>query len=199
MNETGVSVLDSVKYIPTLESLELNKTLINGPSLVPITKLSNLKALRVQDDRLSDDAIESIIKLPKLEYLSLSHNPGITDDGVAKLMDLKELRSLRLASLRISDEGLQNIDRLKHLRTLDLSGTNITDKTLDKIKELPLQEIFLSSTNVTDEGVRQLAKCGILDRLALNGCPKVSKGVVSELRESLAHCKVEYNKSSRNR
>ncbi|HEY9732313.1 MAG TPA: protein kinase [Drouetiella sp.] len=197
MNQTGVSDLESLKQIPTLESLELNKTLINGSTLRAIAKLGNLKALRVQDDRLSNDAIDTIVKLPRLEYLTISHNGGINDDGIAKLMELKNLKSLRMSSMRISDDGVRNIDRLKQLRTLDLSGTNITDKTLFKLKDLPLQELFLSSTNVTDEGVRQLTKCGMLDRLALNGCPKVSKAVVSELRESLAHCRVEHSRTAR--
>lgn len=197
MSQTGVSDLQNLAFIKTLENIELNRTLIKTRHLRSLIGLPKLKVLKIEENNLNDDCIDQIVQMPNLEYLSLCHNSGITDDGVNKLMSLKKLKGLRLGSLRIGDDGLRNIERLKNLRSLDLNGTDVTDKTLAKLSRMPLHELYLSGTNVTDEGVRQLVNCGTLDHLTLNSCPKVSKGVVSQLRSSLAHCKVDHFKTSR--
>lgn len=196
MNQTGVSDLDNLAKIPSLECIELNKTLIKDDCLRSIAQLPNLRTLKVQEDNLHDEAINEILKHKNLEYLSIGSNSGITDDGVNKLMDLKKLRVLRLSADRVSDDGLRRVEQLKDLRVLDLNGTDITDKTVAKVSRLNLQDLSLSGTNVSDDGVRQLVNCSMLTHLTLNGCPKVSKQVVKELRESLAHCKVDHNRTS---
>ncbi len=196
MNQTGVSDLDNLAKIPSLECIELNKTLIKDDCLRSIAQLPNLRTLKVHEDNLHDEAINEILKHKNLEYLSIGSNSGITDDGVNKLMDLKKLRVLRLSADRVSDDGLRRVEQLKDLRVLDLNGTDITDKTVARVSRLNLQDLSLSGTNVSDDGVRQLVNCSMLTHLTLNGCPKVSKQVVKELRESLAHCKVDHNRTS---
>ncbi len=197
MNQTGVSDLTSVAKIRTLENVELNKTFVTSATLSSLTELPNLKALRVQEDALNDSAIEVFLKMPKLEYLSIGKNAEITDAGVNKLFKLNSLKTLRLVSLHIGDEGLKNVNHLENLKIIDLNGTNITDRTLAKISQMPLRELYLSGTNVTNDGIRLLSKCGTLDHLTLNDCPKVSQKAVEELRESFAHCKVDHFKKAR--
>ncbi|CAN5242903.1 hypothetical protein BH10CYA1_BH10CYA1_09110 [soil metagenome] len=197
LNQTGVCDLSSAAKIRTLETLELNETLVTSATLSSLVQLPNLKSLRVQDDKLDDSVIDVLLRMPKLEYLSIGKNNNITDAGVSKLSKMKRLKTLRLISLHIGDESLKSVDQLKNLTILDLNGTNITDKSLAKLSLMPLRELCLSSTNVTDHGIRLLSKCGTLSHLTLNDCPKVSHEAVLELSESLAHCKVSHFKKPR--
>lgn len=197
MNQTGVAELDGIDKISTLESLDLNETLISDQNLAILRKLPNLKVLRVQTDKLNDEAIDQIIKIPNLESLSIGFNSGITDSGVIKLIvNCKKLKLLKLVGLRIGDDAVDNIGQLHDLRVLDLSGTNITDKAIAKVSRMPLNALYVSATNVTDAALSDLAKCETLDHLLLNGCPKLTRTAVGRLRDSLAHCKVDHNKTS---
>lgn len=197
LNQTGVSDLSSIAKIPSLESIELNKSLVTSETLESLTHLPNLKSVRAQDDALNDAAIDVFLKMPSLEYLWIGKNPELTDAGIDKLSKARRLKTLRLTSLHIGDDGLKNIEQLKNLKVLDLNGTNVTDKSLEKLSHMQLRELHLSSTNVTDKGIRHLTDCGTLDRLTLNDCPKLSQKAVDNLAESLAHCKVEHFKKAR--
>ncbi|MBS1957120.1 MAG: protein kinase [Cyanobacteria bacterium SZAS-4] len=197
LNQTGVSELSALVNIPTLEFIELNKSLVTSETLASLIQLPNLRSVRAQEDSLNDDAIDVFLKMPSLEFLWIGKNPEFTDAGIDKLSNATRLKTLRLTNLHIGDDSLKNIDRLKNLKVLDLNGTNVTDNSLEKISHMQLRELHLSSTNVTDEGIRKLSNCGTLDRLTLNDCPKVSQKAVDKLAESLAHCKVEHFKKAR--
>ncbi len=197
LNQTNVSDLSSVAKIPTLEFIELNKSLVTSETLESLTHLPNLKGVRAQEDALNDSAMDVFLKMPSLEFLWIGKNSELTDAGIDKLSKATRLKTLRLTSLHIGDDSLKNIDQLKNLKVLDLNGTNISDKILEKLSHMHLRELHLSSTNVTDEGIRHLTNCGTLDRLTLNDCPKVSREAVDKLAESLAHCKVEHFKKAR--
>lgn len=197
LNQTGVSDLSSLANIPTLEFIELNKSLVTSETLESLTKLPNLRSIRAQECKLDDSAIDVFLNVPSLQFLWIGKNPGFTDAGIDRLSKASGLKTLRLTNLRIGDDSLKNIDQLKNLKVLDLDGTNVTDKILSKISRLQLRELHLSSTNVTDEGIRDLTKCVTLDRLTVIDCPKVSQRAVDELTRSLAHCKVERVKKTR--
>jgi hypothetical protein len=57
---------------------------------------------------------------------------------------------------KITDECMADIATLTQLRVLDLRGTAITDAGLVRIRELPeLEQILITGTHITDAGIRE--------------------------------------------
>lgn len=89
-----------------------------------------------------------------LKVLSLAECRNITNDGVAKLEELKYINKLNfLGCTKIDDTGAKFIaNQFKFLKDIDLGGTNITA-----------------------EGLRELAdKCNSLKNVSIMGCKKVN-------------------------
>ena len=89
-----------------------------------------------------------------MKVLSLAECRNITNDGVAKLEELKYINKLNfLGCTKIDDTGAKFIaNQFRFLKDIDLGGTNITA-----------------------EGLRELAdKCNSLRNVSIMGCKKVN-------------------------
>jgi len=62
--------------------------------------------------------LDALILFPDLKGLSLAKSQ-ITDSGMAKLSQLKELETLNLSGTGLSDIGLKQLQGLENLRELD--------------------------------------------------------------------------------
>ena len=80
--------------------------------------------LKLDDMKLSPQAIKSLSTLVNLRKLSLSGS-SISDADLSALQELKQLRSLNLSATAITVAGLQSIKALAHLRELYLYKTAI--------------------------------------------------------------------------
>lgn len=75
--------------------------------------------------------------------------------------------------------------RLPHLKTIDLGETQVTNDGLQELARLPnLESVYLDQTGVTDDGVKALAGLPRLAWLDLNGTKVTAKSA-----ENLAACK----------
>jgi len=107
---------------------------------------------------LPNDALASLAtgadNIEKL-YLQMS---GVTDAGLASLPDMRLLDRLDLKDTAITDSGLANLPKMDSIRWINLFGTAITDAGLEHLVryEFTLEEVFLTGTDVTAEGVEAL-------------------------------------------
>ena len=69
---------------------------------------------------------------------------------------------------KADNQLLAHIGVLKELRRLDLSNADIDDEGIRRIAHLPLRELWLQSTNITDASAATLSKIKSLDFLQLN-------------------------------
>ena len=109
--------------------------------------------------------INEVSELDTLVMLNLSENRSITDSGLAKLAQLKQLKYLNLSSCSITNTGLQALRELIHLVQLDLSYCNrITDQGMKALKNLPnLTALNLQgSTKVTMAGIARIRRAGLV-------------------------------------
>ncbi len=84
---------------------------------------------------------------------------GVTDDGLAAVREMPNLRRLRLDRTAITDAALQPLAHLWRLESLNLRHTAITDAGLARLHGAPrLRTIYLWETEVTSEGVKALAE-----------------------------------------
>jgi serine/threonine protein kinase len=136
-----------------------------------------VKWLYVPGQEVSDHGVAALESWRNsLLVLDLAHSQ-VTDKSIAWLKSFPLLRGLTLTNTRISDESLVHLTQFPSLVSLDISGTSITavglrrlpeclqltklklrelpvdDAVLDALSKLPLVELDLRGTSVTEEAV----------------------------------------------
>ena len=160
-----------------LTSLTLKNTLVDDDG---IAQLVDLKALRVIELRvapvISDRAMESLIKLPRLRAVRLVGG-NITDRGVATLLKAPKLYELDVRNCRnVTKAGLEQIAAKGTVRVLKIGGPKVNDQTLDVVATMKnLAGLCLDNCDLSDAGLKKLAGLSPED-LALHDCPKVTDG-----------------------
>ena len=103
----------------------------------------------------------------------------VTGRGFDGLAGCRKLFAMHLADTRVDDEGLQQIKRLDTLRELYLHRTQVTDRGLvDLQRALPdLEQLALSGTGITDDGLPHVAALPRLRNLFLDGTAITDQGM----------------------
>jgi hypothetical protein len=180
-------VLESISRLSGLRILCLHQTGVTSQQMSSLKALESLQALVfVREYSFGNDGLAVLKDLPALEYLDC--DIGITDIGLKHLVQLPNLRWLRIRMDNIRGFGLAylaNMPRLErlclwsdkeftdghvrylegltNLKSLTLWGSNVrlTDSTLASVSKLSsLEEFHLIrvKTEFTDAGIGQLAK-----------------------------------------
>lgn len=104
---------------------------------------------------------------------------------VEELRDLPGLRSLDLSENRnLTDAGLKRLKPLAQLEELILSSTNLTWRSLEHLSALPhLERLDLSYCNrINDSAVKGLRELKRLEYLDLQGCLSITHAGVSKIQ-----------------
>jgi len=138
-------------------------------------------------DKLKTDNI-----FPKLEYLDVSMNAGLTDHHMEQISYIKSLKTLIMKQNRnheVTDIGAKHLSKLKNINSLDITNTGITDQGVDymvtglpKLRRLNLSMLKLSNLTITALGnySRDLEKLilnqvfGVSDIMPLVNLPHIS-------------------------
>ena len=100
--------------------------------------------------------------------------------AVARLAELKKLRTLILTSVRVPAAELTFLGNLQSLEFLILQTTDATDDTISVLTKLPrLTHLNLTKTNVTDRGISQLAKISTLKEIRISSLPITDQGLLT--------------------
>jgi Leucine Rich repeat len=135
----------------------------------------------------TDDDISKLSELDTLLEVNLAYCYNISDDGVAAIAGLKNLRKLYL--YRNDPESHHN--GIPFSFNLETQG-RITDKSLLTISKLPnLEELYLyDNPGITDLGLDYLSQCKSLSILDVGGCNVSAKGA-RLLGQRLPNCKID--------
>jgi len=101
---------------------------------------------------------QGLKELPLLTLIILNLNDTkVTDEGLKKSHRvLFDLTSLALRATMITDEGIKELESIR-LTALDLQLTGVSDESIEVLGKIStLQELNLSQTKVTAEGIRKL-------------------------------------------
>jgi len=83
----------------------------------------------------------------------------VTDEGLAAVSGMSQLKRLRLENTKIGDAGLEHLSGVKSLEYLNLYGTRVTDKGLGALAGLSnLKKLYVWQTGVTREGAETVSK-----------------------------------------
>ncbi|MBN1972192.1 MAG: leucine-rich repeat protein [Sedimentisphaerales bacterium] len=155
--------LEQIAQIPNLE--ELNLETRGDPTdegLAHLVKLRSLKRLKLTNLHLTDKGFSTLSKIKTLEHLELPGPDSITDTGESSFSSMSNLRSLVINKSRGA-------------------GDNYTDKSLESLSKCKfIEELTISSPDITDAGLAHLAKLTNLKNLNLTYCDNITnKGLAN--------------------
>ena len=141
---------------------------VTSAAFASISKLTNLRQLRLSSTRVNSEACLKIAELPALEVLVLS-STVVDDTGVAALSRLSNLKSLELTGCHLTRNGFNAIGAFPALQYLEIRRTNLDDAALDLIcNARTLISLKLSYNPITDQGLDALGKLTSLETLEMN-------------------------------
>lgn len=160
---------------------------------VPLESAKSLRNVWFADsDGVTNESLAQLKRLPQLRRLHL-RDSGVTDEGLVHLRGLTELEELTLECPAVTDAGLIHLRDLHNLRLLSLEGTQVTGAGLEHLaKHSQLRKLYLSDSQLTDEGLEQLANFDQLATLTLSKTQVTGEGV-ERLRKALEpYCKIHH-------
>jgi hypothetical protein len=179
--------LGSLRAMKALKFLNLTQTRVDD--LAPISHLVLLANLHVSRTLIDDRGLAPIVGLVGLDTLRLD-GTNITGVSYGYLKRLSKLADLSLQETRVGDEGSADFAKLTTLIRLDLDDTQITDNTLTHLANLPkLRFLSLARTRVTDRGLGMLTECKSLKQLNVRGS-KISRDGLRAFQEARPYVNV---------
>src|SRR5450631_1322361 len=157
-----------------------------------LSVFSQLRDLDLSDNPFTDEGMASLAGLRNLKHLIL-RNTLVTDDGLKYLQNLTALEELDLSGTRITGLGLQHLSNLKSIRSLNLLGAQVPDDFMDILAGMKSLEVLnLYRTLVTNSGLASLHSLKNLTDVDVRYSRVTSNGVEA-LRAALPDVKVRFD------
>lgn len=175
-----------------LNGISLNYTRAGDEGVRHILQFKSISFLNLHSVDVSDEGLQGISSLLRLEQLNLSNNPRITDASMEHLRKVSNLKQVQLGGTSVGDEGLRILaeSSLPRLVELDICETRVSDRGLEHLTVFSgLRELCLESTLVSDAGIGELSKLTNLNKIWLSGSQVTQTGL-ERLRDALPECKV---------
>jgi predicted Ser/Thr protein kinase len=119
----------------------------------------------------------------ELIFVDLNLNKKVTDAGLARFKDCKNLTGLELYSTKVGDSGLAHLKDCKGLTWIQIGGTLVSDMGLVHLKDCKeLAHVDLAGTQVGDVGLAYLKDCKKISHLDLGGT-QVSDAWLANLKD----------------
>ncbi len=175
-------------YVYRVVGVGLSGPSIDDPALATLAphlaRLRHLRWLDVDDVPITNSGYAPLGQLKQVEKLLIRtqgfRRPPVqlTDDGLAFLGEMENLRSLCINDALITGVGLTCLTSLRHLKSLDVRSTNFDDNGLSCIASLSgLTTLHVWQTRVTDVGMQFVGKLHHLEELYFMDCPLTDEGI----------------------
>ncbi len=173
LTDDGLKSLSSLTNLRSLDLGGCNFSDAGIAELLATSSFENLETLILRDcNNLSEDVLQHVAtKLPKLVELDFQYNRCIGDASLRLVSGMKNLRTLRVTSGKITDDGVQSLTLMKTLKDVSLHQcTSITDQAIKFLATLDLESLDVSACRLTDAGVAEMSKISSLKFIGLNCC-----------------------------
>jgi len=162
-----------------------------------LATLKDLKRLNLAGDDIRDAGLKSLAGMDQMEDLDLSFC-RFTGNGLKALAGLVNLKRLGLNQTATNDDALEPVSKFAKLEALSLEYTSVGDAGLAKLTGLPLLELHLDHTNLTDASVKALGALSKLRYMDLYHTEFTQQGYDS-LKKALPGCTINWSKDSAKR
>ena len=179
--DEGANVTDegmkTVGEMIQLEHLDLSGTPITNEGLKHLASLKQLKSLSFENTKVSEAGLAHLEPLQNLESIRCYSIGGLTDQGAKHLGKLTNLKRLS-SNMNLSDVGVVELAKLAHLEQLSLSSKQITDVSLEHIAKMPaLKKLWFQGCPITDAGLANIRNSPTIDYLLIHETKMTSAGL----------------------
>ncbi|MBX3418976.1 MAG: hypothetical protein KF851_15335 [Pirellulaceae bacterium] len=175
-SEEGVAPSSKLGRLTKLEELDIDSTQFGLGVVAPLSETSNLRTLSFKFYRgisASERQVDWLGSFPKLEALRLS---GAKPFPALWLKSFQHphssIQELILENCQLDDEAIEQLSNCHSLRRLALVNCGMTSGRLEKVTKLSSLNVLDLQNNpdISDDGLKQIAKFPELKRLRLSGC-----------------------------
>lgn len=150
--------------------------LMSDDDLRPLDALTPLAELNLAEAKITEAAAVRLRRYTSLEWLSLVATE-FGDNGLRELLPLQKLTSLGVGR-RTTDAGMLTVTSFPKLHTLALTSSAVSNKGLRELKNLPeLKALSLSGTTISDAGLEAVSEIKSLRNLDMIIAPITDAGV----------------------
>jgi Leucine Rich repeat len=180
IGDAGVSYL---KKCANLRELYLKKTAVTDKGLMEICALPQVWSLVLDDTTVSDEGCAALSMMQQLSLLSLKRT-NVAGYGLAALRD-NEFFNVYLEGTPADDEGVTAFaQRLSNLKLISLIQTGVGDSAARALAKLSrLNDVRLSHTKLTDDGLTAFSGHPLLDAIYIEGCA-ITESAVTALKKA---------------
>lgn len=101
-----------------------------------LADLPRVKMVLLKETQANDEKLKDLAKLTSLQWLYIWDAAAVTDEGVAHLRSLKNLRMLHLSDSQITDKSLEVLAQLPKLERLSLQFNRFSDAGVKRLEAL---------------------------------------------------------------
>ena len=165
-----------VAKLTNLKSLIFYSVEVDDASFAELKTLVKLEVLYLYRTRITDEGIKTIENMPNLRRLICSgfNDEQFTDGCIPSIMRLKKLESLSISG-KITNDGLRLIAKSPKLKTLSIPYTDITGDGLAGLEDSTIENLTISPYQAGSspfwKGAANLKKCKSLKDVMVNGQP----------------------------
>lgn len=172
-SETTDEVIRGLAGAKQITSLEIVNAKITGTSLGALANVP-LERVHLQGMELTTAGANLLAKIPTLKSVILD-SPRIV---VAELTDLAEhpgLEEFDAGSCQLGKDWLPTLKKFSRLKKLRFPANEVDDQALaDLVAMTTLEDLDLSGSQITGEGLKTLANMPALRRIVLADCQGIT-------------------------
>lgn len=189
LNYNGSRNTKLIRQLPStiIRNLTCKDLEIDDKAVADLCTQTDMVALNLQGIDLTDEGLQAVGKLTKLQKLSIC-DTLVSEKGLIILRKLPRLEKLNLSRNKLGEGLPEHLKNLKNLRLLDLSGTQLKDKAVNNLPNFERLNVFdLRRNNVTDRCIDSILRYKNLQVVDITDT-WISAKAVEKLRE-LPHLK----------
>jgi hypothetical protein len=159
-----------------------NKT-FTEEALPHIANFHHLRTLVLSGGQITDDGLRRLAELKELKCLILRDARLVSRAGVAPLVKLPQLRRLELTNAPIGDAGFAQLAAVQSLEDLSVTGSGLSDESLavaSRLRNLTNLSLDLGNRAIGREALLGLHALPNLKRLSLR-CSEITDEALAQV------------------
>lgn len=162
-------LLTEISRLTSLETLRLQRLLLNENSPTYINRLTKLNSLILDECQIEPAVFEKLLPVTKVQTLVFDGGPKISPQ-LKVIARNRRLTSLTITSAVLSKDDLKALASIRSLETLCLKYCSLTNDDLKLLTALSnLRDLDISFTKVDKDCIESLVKFRKLGRLVVSG------------------------------
>ena len=165
---TAAALAQTLPELP-LETLSLQAVSLNAAVLQAISEIETLTTLDLAKSNILDDWLPTLNNCTALEHLIL-YRTNLSGEHLSKLSMPSGLSYLDLSHCPITTLGMENLKFLHALTSLQLIGVQLETEGFQKLAQLPITHLNLSSSSLNRNNLEQLSSMANLREIIVRNC-----------------------------